>query len=108
MTSVPCCHRSDDGKYKNARQRAFSVLKAMNLVEQIESKQGAWTVEELASLLQCSPKLIYKLVKTGKLNAYRIGASLRIDGQDAGNFLAQHATIPQKPLPAKPRSRFPA
>jgi excisionase family DNA binding protein len=93
---------------KIPRQPTFSVLKRMTLIEQIERKQSALTVDELASLLQCSPKLIYKLIKQGKLNAYRIGTSIRIDGQDAGNFLAQHATIPQKPLPAKRHSRFPA
>jgi excisionase family DNA binding protein len=78
------------------------------IVEQVRRKRGAWTVEALSDFLEVSPKLIYKLVKTGKLNAYRIGTSIRIDGQDAANFLALHATIPQRTLPAKLRSRFPA
>ena len=57
------------------------------LVEQVRRKKGAWTVEALAAFLEVSPKLLYKLVKTGKLNAYRIGTSIRIDGRDAASYL---------------------
>jgi excisionase family DNA binding protein len=73
------------------------------IVEQVRRKQGAWTVEGLAVFLDVSPKLLYKLIKTGKLNAYRVGTLLRIDGQDAGNFLTNHSTIPQRQPPAKQR-----
>jgi excisionase family DNA binding protein len=73
------------------------------IVEQVRRKQGAWTVEDLSAFLDVSPKLLYKLVKTGKLNAYRIGTLIRIDGQDAASYLTAHATIPQKPQPAKRR-----
>ena len=73
------------------------------IVEQVRQKKGAWTAESLAALLEVSPKLIYKLVKTGKLNAYKLGTSIRIDGHDAANYLVLHATIPQMPLPAKLR-----
>jgi len=73
------------------------------IIEQVRRKQGAWTVEALAVFLDVSPKLLYKLIKTGKLNAYRVGTLLRIDGQDAGNFLTNHSTIPQRQPPAKQR-----
>lgn len=74
-----------------------------SLLEQIESKQGAWTVETLAELLDCSPKLIYKLVTSRKLNAYRVGTLIRIDAKDAADYLRRHATLPpQKPQPPKP------
>jgi excisionase family DNA binding protein len=73
------------------------------LIEQIRRKKGAWTVEELAAFLEVSPKLLYKLVKGAKMQAYRIGTLIRIDGQDAADYLTAHATIPQKPQPPKPR-----
>lgn len=73
------------------------------LVEQVRSKKGAWTVEDLSAFLGVSPKLLYKLIKSGKLNAYRIGTSIRIDGRDAASYLEAHATNPQKPPPAKRR-----
>jgi excisionase family DNA binding protein len=78
------------------------VAKPETLVEQVR-KKSAWTAEALATLLEVSPKLIYKLVKTGKLNAYMLGTSVRIDGQDVADFLVLHATIPQRPQPARQR-----
>jgi excisionase family DNA binding protein len=74
-----------------------------SLVEQIRRKKGAWTVEELAAFLGVSEKLLYKLVRGGKMQAYRIGTLIRIDGQHAADFLEAHATIPQKQPPAKRR-----
>jgi excisionase family DNA binding protein len=74
----------------------FSVLKGMNLIEQIESKQCAWTVDELASLLQCSPKLLYKLIRRGNLVAYRVGTLLRIDPLEAGRYLRGRTTAPPR------------
>ena len=87
-----------------SRSSHFPVLIGVgSLLEQIESKQGAWTVETLAELLDCSPKLIYKLVSSRKLNAYRVGTLIRIDPKDAADYLRGHATLPQKPQPPKPR-----
>jgi excisionase family DNA binding protein len=77
----------------------------VSIVEQARRKEGAWTVEGLAAFLAVSPKLIYKLVRARKLNAYKIGTLVLIDGRDAANYLEMHATIPQKPQPAKLRSR---
>lgn len=67
------------------------------LIEQIRVKKGAWTVEALAAVLDVSPKSLYKLIKTRKLQAYRIGTSIQIDGQHAAEYLSAHAAIPQKP-----------
>jgi excisionase family DNA binding protein len=73
------------------------------IIEQVKRKHGAWTVEGLAAFLDVSPKLLYKLIKVGKLNAYKIGTLIRIDGQDVGNYLALHATSPLRPQQAKLR-----
>jgi excisionase family DNA binding protein len=86
---------------KNAGLTLGVVADRGTIIEQVRRKEGAWTVEGLAAFLDVSPKLLYKLIKAGKLNAYRIGTLLRIDGQDAGNFLMHHATIPQRPQPPK-------
>jgi excisionase family DNA binding protein len=73
------------------------------LIEQIRRKEGAWTIEGLAAFLEVSPKLLYKLVKGGEIQAYRIGILIRIDGHDAADYLTAHATIPQRPQPPKLR-----
>ena len=65
-----------------------------SIVDQVRSKNGAWTVEELATFLSISTKLLYKLIKAGKLNAYRFGTAFRIDGKDAAEYMTAHSTIP--------------
>jgi excisionase family DNA binding protein len=51
----------------------------MTLIEELERKRSAWTVEEAAALLRCSTKLLYKHVRQGKLQAYRLGTLIRLD-----------------------------
>ncbi len=40
------------------------------------------TVEEVANLLKLSKITIYRLIKTGEIPAYKIGASWRINKKD--------------------------
>ena len=59
----------------------------MTLIEIIESKENALTVEELATLMNQSPKTYYKAIQTGRLPAYRLGGSIRLDPQDVAEYL---------------------
>lgn len=58
----------------------------------IESKESALTIEELATMVGVSPKTLYKAVKTGRLPAYRIGGSIRLDPEDIADWLRKRRT----------------
>jgi len=64
----------------------------MTLIELIESKPNALTVEELATMMSQSPKTLYKAVKTGRLPAYRLGGSIRLDPHDVAEWLRKRRT----------------
>lgn len=50
----------------------------MGIIEQIEQWQGAMTVEDLAAILNCSKKALYKRIRKGRLPAIRIGSLIRL------------------------------
>lgn len=63
----------------------------MSLIETIESMDTLLTVESLGILLSTSPKTLYKAVKAGRLPAYRIGGSIRLDPSEVAAWLrARH------------------
>ncbi len=49
------------------------------LVEDLEKRQRALRVSELADLFQVSPMTIYRAAKEGTLPSFKIGSSLRFD-----------------------------
>jgi excisionase family DNA binding protein len=49
----------------------------MGIAEQIEKAEKALTVKELATILQCSPKLLYKMVETQTIPHYKVGVLVR-------------------------------
>lgn len=56
-----------------------SEVQGGGVLASIASRKTALTVDELAGLLQVSPKSIYKAIRRGSLNAMRICSSLRLD-----------------------------
>lgn len=64
----------------------------MSIIDIIESKEHALTIEEFATLMNQSPKTFYKAVKAGRLPAYRIGGSIRLDPQDLADWLRGRRT----------------
>jgi len=64
----------------------------MTLIEIIESKTNALTIGDLANLLNQSPKTLYKAVKSGRLPAYRVGGSIRLDPHDIAEWLRKRRT----------------
>lgn len=51
----------------------------MKLADQIAATGQALTVEQLAELLQCSKKALYKMVRSGTLPSFRVGTMVRFD-----------------------------
>jgi excisionase family DNA binding protein len=57
------------------------------LADQIERVGRALTAEELATVLNVSPKLVYKKAKTGRLPSFRIGTCVRFDPHSIAAWL---------------------
>lgn len=51
-----------------------------------------YTAEELANKLEVNIMTIYRYIKAGKLNAYKIGKEFRIDQREFESFLNKHKT----------------
>jgi len=49
------------------------------LVENLEQRQRALRVSEVADLFQVSPMTIYRAAKEGNLPSFKVGSSLRFD-----------------------------
>ena len=49
------------------------------LVENLEKRQRALKVSEVADLFQVSPMTIYRAAKDGSLPSFKVGSSLRFD-----------------------------
>ena len=74
----------------------------MNLVEKLESRNGAMKVSELCELLGVDDKHIYRMAARGSLPRFRVGGSVRFDPQEIANWLrAKYASteVPSKKLP---------
>jgi len=52
-----------------------------------DKKIDVLTVEEVAKLLKLSKITIYRLIKTGEIPAYKIGASWRINKEDLESYI---------------------
>ncbi len=59
----------------------------MMLADQIEEMKQALTVEQLADLLQCSKKVLYKMIQRGTLPHFRVGCMLRLDPEVTAQWL---------------------
>ena len=50
-------------------------------------KQDFYTAKELADKLRVNIMTIYRYIKAGKLNTYKIGKEFRIDKEEFNKFL---------------------
>lgn len=64
----------------------------MDIPETIETHNGAWTVNALAQLLGVSTKLLYKLIRQGRLPAFRIGTLVRLNPKTTGEWFRSQQT----------------
>jgi putative molybdopterin biosynthesis protein len=51
-----------------------------------------YKAEDLAKLLEVNIMTIYRYIKAGRLNAYKIGREFRIDKEEFKNFLKKVST----------------
>ena len=68
------------------------VLPFMSLIETIENRTTALTIDDLAAMVGVSPKTLYKAVKQGRLPALRVLGSIRLDPHDVADWLRKRRT----------------
>jgi excisionase family DNA binding protein len=68
----------------------------MTLIQILESRENALTVQEIAQLLGVSDKHIYEMTADGILPAFYVGRSVRLDPQEVADWLRK-----KKPFFAK-------
>jgi Helix-turn-helix domain len=56
-----------------------SLSDQLDLASRIEARKTAWTAEDLAPLLEISPKTLYKMAKSERIPAIRIDGMIRFD-----------------------------
>jgi excisionase family DNA binding protein len=61
------------------------------LSEQISSRDKAWKLEELASLLNCSRGKLYKMVNSGRIPYIRVGSMIRFDPKSTSAWIEDKA-----------------
>ncbi len=59
----------------------------MNLIEQLEARNGAMKVSELCELLGVDDKHIYRMAARGSLPSFRVGGAVRFDPQEVAKWL---------------------
>ena len=64
----------------------------MTVVEKIEKMDSLLTVDVLSSMLTMSEKTIYKAIKSGRLPAYHLGGSIRLEPVEVAKFLRLRST----------------
>jgi excisionase family DNA binding protein len=57
------------------------------LADHIAAMQQALTVEQMAALLQCSKKALYKMVRRGNLPSFQVGSMIRFDPEITAQWL---------------------
>jgi excisionase family DNA binding protein len=65
----------------------------MTLIQILESRREALTAQEVAGLLGVSDKHIYEMVADGRLPAFRVGRSIRLDPQDVADWLRANRPV---------------
>ncbi len=59
----------------------------MNLIEQLEARNGAMKVSELCELLGVDDKHIYRMAARGSLPCFHVGGAVRFDPQEVAKWL---------------------
>lgn len=59
----------------------------MNLIEQLEARNGAMKVAELCELLGVDDKHIYRMAARGSLPCFHVGGAVRFDPQEVAKWL---------------------
>jgi excisionase family DNA binding protein len=62
------------------------------LIEIIEARRSAWTVRELAELLNLGKRSVYDWIDAGKLPAIKMGSVTRLDPKTTAAWLRARLT----------------
>jgi excisionase family DNA binding protein len=62
------------------------------IIENMNTEKEFYTAEDLAKKLEVNIMTIYRYIKAGRLNAYKIGKEFRIDKKEFNNFLKSVST----------------
>jgi excisionase family DNA binding protein len=77
----------------------------MTLLQNIENRQGALKVKELAALLEVTPAHIYKLISRGIMPSVRIAGAIRLDPVEIAAWLRERRPSYVRALPSRPGRR---
>jgi len=67
----------------------------VNLIEQLEARNGAMKVAELCELLGVDDKHIYRMAARGSLPSFRVGGAVRFDPQEVAKWLrSKYGAVP--------------
>jgi excisionase family DNA binding protein len=64
----------------------------MTLAQRIASREQAWKLEELASLLNCSRGKLYAMVKANRIPFIRVGSMIRFDPKSTASWIIEKAS----------------
>lgn len=68
------------------------LRESLDLAGRIAARKSAWTVEDLALLLEMSPKTLYKMVESENIPAIRIKGMIRFDPVLTAEWLRARTT----------------
>src|SRR5579871_6000809 len=71
-----------------------SADEAVPIERTMAARRKAWTVKELAELLNMSPRSLYDQINSGRLKAYQIGDALRLCPAETLDWLRSRITRP--------------
>lgn len=81
-----------------------------NLIEQLESRQGAMRVHDVAVFLgdAIDEKSIYRMAARGQMPSFRIGGAICFDPQELAKWLRDRYCVTLAPGKKRPTSHRPA
>lgn len=60
---------------------------AGDLIETLSESKKAWTLAELAVVLNCSTAKLYRMVEAGRIPYFRLGSMIRFDPKVTAEWL---------------------
>lgn len=65
----------------------------LSITDRVRSAENALTAQQVAALLNISPKTVFKLAKAGRMPAFRIGTSVRFCPKKLADYLDRQSLV---------------
>lgn len=65
----------------------------LSITDRVRSAENALTAQQVAALLNISPKTVFKLAKAGRMPAFRIGTAVRFCPKKLADYLDRQSLI---------------